>query len=88
MRGLALDEKEIRLREEEQRRQQRLSDIQAAELRQKQEQDKVLAMVRQGVDVESAFATTGRRKDVLKRWLCVQKVPASTVVACFTSHKS
>lgn len=34
-----------------------------------QEQDKFLAFIRQGVDTDSAFATLGRRKETLKKWL-------------------
>jgi hypothetical protein len=34
-----------------------------------EEQSKFLALVRQGVDTESAFATIGRRREVLKKWL-------------------
>jgi hypothetical protein len=34
-----------------------------------QEQDKFLTLIRQGVDTDSAFATLGRRKETLKKWL-------------------
>jgi len=34
-----------------------------------QEQDKFISLIQQGIDTDSAFATLGRRKEVLKKWL-------------------
>lgn len=56
-------------------------DLHHNKVRLRQEQDKVLALVRQGVDLDSAFATVGRRKDVLKRWLSDSRFASDLEVA-------
>lgn len=38
-------------------------------VRLRQDQDKFLALIRQGVDPDSAFATIGKKKETLKKWL-------------------
>lgn len=42
-----------------------------------EEQTKFLSLVRTGVDTESAFATIGRKKEVLKKWLADPKFAAA-----------